>query len=103
MEKVNKWDAKIAVVGDWVSFSSYSLHDSIKIELLGIPSFRIINSKFVSEMEMMSQALGAKNYPFVIISHTIISATIDELKLQAAKASEEVINLIFKSESSNKS
>tara|TARA_Y100000590_G_scaffold448747_1_gene585874 strand:+ start:1706 stop:1966 length:261 start_codon:yes stop_codon:yes gene_type:complete len=67
-------------------------------ELLGIPSFSIITSKFVSAAETMSLALGAENHPFVVVSHPISSATNDELKLQSGNALQEGINLLLKSE-----
>ena len=79
------------------------MHDSIKSELLGVPSFGIMTSKFVSAAETMSRALGAENYPFVVVSHPISSATKDELKIQAGNALQEGINFLLKSERSTES
>ena len=62
-----------------------------------------MTSKFVSAAEMMSRALGAENYPFVVISHPISSATKDELKIQAGNALQEGINFLLKSERSTES
>ena len=73
------------------------MHDSIKSELLGVPSFGIMTSKFISAAEMMSRALGAKNYPFVAVSHPISSATKDELKIQAGIALKDGIDFLLKS------
>ena len=73
------------------------MHDSIKSEQLGIPSISIMTSKFVSAAEMMSRALGAEEYPFVIINHPISSASKDELKIQASIALKEGVNLILRS------
>lgn len=73
------------------------MHDSIKSEQLGIPSISIMTSKFVSAAEMMSRALGAEEYPFVIIDHPISSASKDELKIQASIALKEGVNLILRS------
>ena len=73
------------------------MHDSIKSEQLGIPSISIMTSKFVSAAEMMSRALGAEKYPFVIINHPISSASEDELKIQASIALKEGVNLILMS------
>jgi len=73
------------------------LHDSIKSELLGVPSFSIITSKFLSAAELMSRTLGAENYPFVVVNHPISSATKDELKKQANNALKEGINFLLKS------
>ena len=64
---------------------------------MGIPSISIMTSKFVSAAEMMSRALGAEGYPFVIIDHPISSASKDELKLQASIALKEGVNLILMS------
>ena len=73
------------------------MHDSIKSELLDVPSFGIMTSKFISAAEMMSQALGAKNYPFVTVSHPISNATKDELKIQAGNALKDGIDFLLKS------
>ena len=64
---------------------------------MGIPSISIMTSKFVSAAEMMSRALGAEEYAFVIIDHPISSASKDELKLQASIALKEGVNLILMS------
>ena len=64
---------------------------------MGIPSISIMTSKFVSAAEMMSRALGAEGYPFVIINHPISSASKDELKIQASIALKEGVNLILRS------
>tara|TARA_B100001245_G_scaffold215233_1_gene182237 strand:+ start:201 stop:389 length:189 start_codon:yes stop_codon:yes gene_type:complete len=56
-----------------------------------------MTSKFVSAAEMTSRALGAENYPFVVVSHPISSATKDELKIQAGNALQEGINFLLKS------
>ena len=52
---------------------------------------------------MMSRALGAENYTFVIVNHPISSATKDELKIQAGNALQEGINFLLKSERSTES
>lgn len=70
---------------------------------MGIPSISIMTSKFVSAAEMMSRALGAEEYPFVIINHPISSASKDELKIQASIALKEGVNLILRSKRKTKS
>ena len=72
------------------------MHDSIKSEQLGVPSISIITSEFASAAKMMSRALGAEEYPFVIINHPISSASKDELEIQARIALKEGINLILR-------
>ena len=42
-----------------------------------------MTSKFVSAAEMMSRALGAEKYPFVVIDHPISSASETDLATQA--------------------
>jgi hypothetical protein len=73
------------------------LHDSVKSEQLGIPSFGIMTSKFVSAAEMMSRALGADKYPFVIIDHPISSASDSDLAIQANLALENGAPLLMRS------
>jgi hypothetical protein len=62
-----------------------------------------MTSKFVSAAEMMSRALGAENYTFVVVSHPISSATKDELKIQAGNTLQEGINFLLKPERSTES
>ena len=64
---------------------------------MGVPSFSIMTSKFVSAAEMMSRALGAENFPFAVVNHPISSATKDELKIQAGNALQEGIKFLLKS------
>jgi len=68
--------------------------------MLGVPSFGIMTSKFVSAAELMSRALGAENFPFVAVRHPISSTTKDELIIQAGNALQEGINFLLKSERS---
>ena len=46
----------------------------------------------------MSRALGAENYPFVVVSHPISSTTKNELNIQASNSLEEGIKFLLKSE-----
>ena len=73
------------------------MHDSVKSEQLGIPSFGIMTSKFVSAAEMMSRALGADKYPFVVIDHPISSASDSDLAIQANLALENGVPLLMRS------
>ncbi len=73
------------------------MHDSVKSEQLGIPSFGIMTSKFVSAAEMMSRALGADKYPFVVIDHPISSASDSDLAIQANLALENGAPLLMRS------
>ena len=73
------------------------MHDSVKSEQLGIPSFGIMTSKFVSAAQMMSRALGADKYPFVVIDHPISSASDSDLAIQANLALENGVPLLMRS------
>ncbi|MBS1255940.1 MAG: hypothetical protein MAG581_01750 [Deltaproteobacteria bacterium] len=52
---------------------------------------------------MISRALGADNYPFIVISHPISSASKAELTIQAINALDEGVNLLLKSNRSTES
>ena len=54
-------------------------------------------SKFVSAAEMMSRALGAAKYPFVVIDHPISSASEGDLAIQAKLALEDGATLLIRS------
>jgi len=56
-----------------------------------------MTSKFVSAAEMMSRALGADKYPFVIIDHPISSASDSDLAIQANLALENGAPLLMRS------
>tara|TARA_B100000586_G_C19903449_1_gene340132 strand:+ start:95 stop:271 length:177 start_codon:yes stop_codon:yes gene_type:complete len=56
-----------------------------------------MTSKFVSAAEMMSRALGADKYPFVVIDHPISSASDSDLAIQANLALENGAQLLMRS------
>ena len=56
-----------------------------------------MTSKFVSAAEMMSRALGAEKYPFVVIDHPISSASEGYLTVQAKLALEDGAPLLTRS------
>ncbi len=56
-----------------------------------------MTSKFVSAAEMMSRALGADKYPFVVIDHPISSASDSDLAIQANLALENGAPLLMRS------
>ncbi|MCP4226689.1 MAG: hypothetical protein GY773_25395 [Actinomycetia bacterium] len=45
-----------------------------------------MTTAFASAAELMSQVLGAEDYPFIVIDHPISSATTDQLAAQAKEA-----------------
>jgi hypothetical protein len=45
-----------------------------------------MTSQFVSAAELMARALGANDFPFVVIEHPISSATPDQLSQRARDA-----------------
>ena len=61
---------------------------------MGIPSVGIMTSAFVSAAELMARALGADDYPFVVIEHPISSATSAQLSQRARDAASACIALL---------
>ena len=55
-------------------------------ERAGIPSVGVMTSQFVSAAELMARALGANDFPFVVIEHPISSATPEQLSQRARLA-----------------
>ena len=55
-------------------------------ELAGIPSVAVMTSEFVSAAELMARALGASDYPVVVVQHPISSATPQQLSERAREA-----------------
>lgn len=66
------------------------MHDSVTGELAGIPAVSIMTERFVSAAELMSEVLGASDYPFVVIDHPISSATPEDLAARAADAADRI-------------
>ena len=58
----------------------------MKAEQLGVPAFAIMTSKFVIAADLMSRVLGAENYPFAVIDHSISSASELDFGHQAEQA-----------------
>ena len=54
----------------------------------------IMTSAFVSAAELMAHALGADDYPVVVIEHPISSATPDQLSQRARDAAAACIALL---------
>ena len=71
----------------------------MRSEHLGVPSFGIMTSKFVSAAEMMSRALGAEKHSFVVIDHPISSASDADLAVQAELALRDGVPLLLRSNS----
>ena len=53
-----------------------------------------MTSAFVSAAELMARALGADDYPVVVIEHPISSATPDQLSQRARDAAAGCIALL---------
>ena len=68
----------------------------MKAEQLGIPAFAIMTSKFVSAADLMSRVLGAENYPFAVIDHSISSASELDLDHQAEQAVKTGVPLLMR-------
>ncbi len=54
----------------------------------------IMTAAFVSAAELMARALGADDYPVVVIEHPISSATPDQLSQRARDAATTCIALL---------
>ncbi len=69
-------------------------------ERLGLPSVSVMTSQFVSAAELMSRALGADGFPFVVIEHPISSASGDALDQRARQAAAESAAILLGDSSS---
>lgn len=62
------------------------MHDSIELELLGIPTAVIVTTEFVHESHVQRAALGMSTLDPIVIQHPLSSLTDAEIGQRAAQA-----------------
>jgi alkanesulfonate monooxygenase SsuD/methylene tetrahydromethanopterin reductase-like flavin-dependent oxidoreductase (luciferase family) len=66
------------------------LHDSIKLESLGIPSVPVATTEFVTAARAQASALGRSDFDAVYVAHPIQDQTKEEIQAKAEAVVEEI-------------
>jgi alkanesulfonate monooxygenase SsuD/methylene tetrahydromethanopterin reductase-like flavin-dependent oxidoreductase (luciferase family) len=67
------------------------LHDSTKLESLGIPSVPVATTEFVTAARAQAAALGRSDLDAVYVPHPIQDQTKEEIEAKAAGAVDEIL------------
>jgi alkanesulfonate monooxygenase SsuD/methylene tetrahydromethanopterin reductase-like flavin-dependent oxidoreductase (luciferase family) len=67
------------------------LHDSLKLENLGIPSVPVATHEFMTAARAQAAALGRSDYDAVYVPHPIQDQTPDEIAARADAVLDEIV------------
>jgi hypothetical protein len=67
------------------------LHDSLKLENLGIPSVPVATHEFMTAARAQAAALGRSDYDAVYVPHPIQDQTPSEIAARADAVLEEIV------------
>jgi hypothetical protein len=66
---VKRCDAVVNAYGDCGSCTSWTVHDSIELEMQGVPTATVESEEFVKLGQSETQSLGMPGLPFVTVPH----------------------------------
>jgi hypothetical protein len=67
------------------------LHDTIRLESLGIPAVPVATTEFISPARIQAGALGRPGFDAVYVPHPIQDQTPDQIAARADAVAEEII------------
>ncbi len=67
------------------------MHDGVFFEDQGLPTATVISSEFMKAARSQAEALGARDYKTVAVSHPIQPLTPEEVRALADKAFDEIL------------
>ena len=67
------------------------MHDGVFFEDAGLPTATVISAEFVNAARAQARALGADDYPTIVVAHPIQPLTRDEVRALADKVFDEVL------------
>jgi alkanesulfonate monooxygenase SsuD/methylene tetrahydromethanopterin reductase-like flavin-dependent oxidoreductase (luciferase family) len=68
------------------------LHDSTKLESLGIPAVPVATNEFMTAARAQASALGRSDLDAVYVAHPIQDQTKEEIEAKAEAALDEIAN-----------
>ena len=67
------------------------MHDSVKLESLGVPAVVVATAEFMTAARAQAGALGRPDYDAVYVPHPIQDQTAQEIEARAESALEEIV------------
>lgn len=87
-------DFVVTGIGDCGSCSTNSVHDSIEIEKLGVPTVAICTEAFRLGLDTLSKMRGMPDYRFAIVPHPLGVLFDEELQKRAELAAPQVAEIV---------
>jgi len=73
------------------------LHDTIRLENLGIPAVAIATTEFITPARAQASALGRPGFDAVYVPHPIQDQTAEQIAKRADAVAEEIVRRLTKS------
>jgi hypothetical protein len=67
------------------------VHDGVFFEDAGLPTATVISAEFVNAARAQARALGADDYPTIVVAHPIQPLTRDEVRALADRAYDAIV------------
>lgn len=90
-EELSTYDAVLIAYGDCGSCSSWTIHDALQLESMGVPTVVYCTEEFTTLCQYESENRGAPGLPIVELLHPV--ADLDEETIQAERVTAELIDL----------
>ena len=71
------------------------MHDTIRLENLGVPSIAVATSEFASAARLQAAALGRPDFDAVYVRHPIQDQTPQEIAGRADEVVEEILSRLL--------
>lgn len=84
-------DVALAAIGDCGSCTSYTVHDALVLEGLGVPTVAIVTEPFVPLAESLAASLGTPDIRIASIGHPLYGVNDDELAQRADQVLEGIL------------
>ena len=72
------------------------MHDSIRLESLGIPTIPVATTEFTAAARAQASALGRPGYDAAYVEHPIQDQTREEIEAKAEAVLEELVSRLIK-------
>ena len=93
-EIVGACDAVINGVGHCGASSSWTTHDSVDIERLGVPTATLCTDQFAQLTHSMAESLGVGALPLVYLRHPLSNTPVDEVKAKAREVVDGIVEAL---------
>jgi hypothetical protein len=94
IEQLTQCDAVVNAFGDCGSCSSWSVHDGITLEALGIPQVTVVTKPFAFKVRAEVKSLGLPDLPVQVLPHPIGQRSDSEVRAIADCGFDEIVTAL---------